>query len=63
MYFTVTQASEWFAARGVSIHRTSIWRWITEGKVEAARIGDRYHIHEDALRKMLPGEAEKGECE
>ena len=37
---------------GVS-HRTLL-RWVTEGKIEAVKIGSRWKVSEDTLKRILP---------
>jgi len=40
-------------AEYLQLHRMTIYRYISEGKIPAAKIGGRYRIKREAVEKLL----------
>lgn len=47
-------------AEKLSVHPSTVRRWIREGKIESIRFGRDYKIPEEALEKFIRDSTEKG---
>ena len=39
-------------AKMYGVHKQTVWRWIREGKLNAIRIGNQYHIRQKDIDDM-----------
>ena len=53
--YTVAQATNWLAARGVRRNARTLRRWIHTEHIRARRIGGRVYIEESELVELLDG--------
>jgi excisionase family DNA binding protein len=47
------------AAKQVKMHPDTIRRFIREGKLEASRVGGRWRVHAEVLRKFVQPQGSK----
>lgn len=45
------------AARYLRIHRGTLYRWISEGRIRATKVGQRWYVAREDLDAILPGGA------
>ena len=53
--YTLTDATAWLNRNGLTIHRSTLTRYVKLGRIPARRIGQRHFIAESDLEVWLQG--------